>query len=164
MDDKLKWILLAVGGYFLYDWYTSSQAAGQGVAPVPQPEPAAHPFTPAPVPVSAPPAQAPPPPSGNVSVLAGMSNDQIAAFAAQGNQDAVTLANSRGLRYTHHQWNYFRSLALGEQPDPELWAPGQSNEAVTVSQYLALRAAAGMSGITGLGWAPILPWSTAWQA
>ncbi len=162
MDDKLKWVLLAAGGYFLYDWWSKNRGAataggvrtGPGtltIAPAPGPlaVPADQPQTPAQPAVT------------NISLLATMNNDQVAVFAAQGNQDAVAVANNRGLRYTHHQWNWFRSQALGEQPDPELWAAGHSNEAVSADVYLAMRAAAGMSG---LGWAPVLPWSTAWQA
>lgn len=199
MDDKIKYLLLAVGAWFAYDWYTNKTPAGgvdytkmsageldaafrnpstsatdrgtitallgnladrgnkDALVILGRPGYTSYPehttFLPS--------AVTPPVVSGNVSVLAGMTNDQIAAFASQGNQDAVTLANSRGLRYNHHQWNYFRALALGEQPDPELWAPGHTTEAVTATAYLAARAAVGMAG---MGWMPVLPWSTAWQA
>jgi len=80
------------------------------------------------------------------------TNEQLAGNAAhRGQADAVAAANARGLKYTHHQWNYFRAQVAGEpQPDPELWAPGATGTAVTVDQYLTARAAAGMSGL-GLG-------------
>jgi hypothetical protein len=84
----------------------------------------------------------------------------------------VAAANARGLRYNHHQWNYFLQQAVAQpQPDPELWAAGKTGEAVAVDQYRAMRMAAGMgagtagmAGMGDLGWASTLPWSTAWQA
>jgi hypothetical protein len=162
MDDKIKWILLAVGGWFLYDWYSKSQAATPVASPAAPPVGVgpAQSFIPAQAP--APPAAAPP--SGNVSLLAGMTNEQVAAFAAQGNADAVAESDRRGLRYNHHQWNWFRQQATGiTQPDPELWAPGHTTDLVTASEYLSLRQVAGMGGLGRWG-GPILPWSTAWQA
>jgi hypothetical protein len=162
MDDKIKYALLAVGAYFLYDWYSKNQAAAAVVIPA---TPTVVPATTTPVvPVTVAPIAATPIPSANTVLLAAMTNDQVATFAAQGNADAVAEANRRGMRYDHHTWNWYRAQALGQQPDPELWAPGATTSVVTVSEYLALRAVAGMSGMSGLGWAPILPFSTAWSA
>lgn len=35
MDDKIKWALLAVGAYFLYDWYTGQVAVAAAAALAP---------------------------------------------------------------------------------------------------------------------------------
>jgi hypothetical protein len=89
--------------------------------------------------------------------VAAMDNSNVAALATNGDATAVAESDRRGLVYDHHQWNYFRALASGEQPDPELWAPGATGAVVSVSQYLAARAAVGMSG---LGGNPALMWVT----
>lgn len=114
------------------------------------------------------PTQAPPvvvpPPSGNVSVLTGMDNDAVSSLAAQGNANAVTEANRRGITHNWDQWNWYRALTQGAQPDPLSFLTGSRTDNVPVSAYLAARHAAGLSGMGELGELgfihPALMWMT----
>jgi hypothetical protein len=191
MDDKIKYLLLAVGAYFLYDWYTGQAAAvapivpaggaGTGTTPTtgtygdtpittpPITATPPIPVTPLPpwtAPVYTPPAQTP----ALQSTLAAMSGDEIATAAAAFNQDAIAESVRRGQRYDFHQWNWLRERTAGAQPDPSTYYGGNASDPVTAAEFYLVRATALATGIvqgmTGLGrhGGPLLPWSTAWQA
>jgi len=86
---------------------------------------------------------------------------QVAAAAAAGGVDGIAEAERRAMRFTYHQWNWYRAQALGvAQPDPATFQ-GDPSVPVSVTAYLAALKTAGLSG---LGWAPVLPYSTAWSA
>lgn len=197
MDDKIKWALLAVGVYFLYDWYTKQTPAPEVVAPGGPPPPvvaerpiwtppewiapgAPAPTPPAPIappppwtrPVYTPPAIAPAQQAG-LTQLSDALIAQVAVSGAGGSDLAVAESARRGQRYDFHQWNYFRALTLGEQPDPSTYYGGNASDLVTAAEYMLVRRVAlatgfvqAAQGMTGLGrrGGPILPWSTAWQA
>jgi hypothetical protein len=174
MDDKIKYLLMAVGAYFLYDWYTgqadtpvvpvvptgSGTGTGSG-APATPTTPATPAWTP-PVytPMTVPPAQA--------ALMAVMDDDTVARNAVQGIPVYLAEAERRGMKYNFHQWNYFRSQISGEQPDPSTYYGGDPGDVVSAPQYLLVRATAmatgAVQGMSGMGWAPTLPWSTAWSA
>jgi len=242
MDDKIKWALLAVGAYFLYDWYSKQVGPGgsdkyskmclpelrnayasasaedkaviqtivgkykepvetlaamaakgdclaQGFLAEDQAQIAANPspFTggniialpesPVPVtplppwtrPVYTPPAVTPEQQAG-LTLLSDALIAQVAVSGAAGSDLAIAESVRRNQRYDFHQWNYFRALTLGEQPDPASYYGGNAGDRVTAAEYMLVRKTALVTGIvqgmTGLGrhGGPILPWSTAWQA
>lgn len=188
MDDKIKWALLAVGAYFLYDWYTGQVAVaaaaalapgggagvGTGTTPATGATPPVTVTPPVPVtplppwtaPVYTPPAQTP----ALQSTLAAMSGDEVATAAAAFNQDAIAESVRRGQRYDFHQWNWFRARTAGAQPDPATYYGGNASDRVTAAEYMLVRKTALVTGIvqgmSGMGtWGgPILPFSTAWRA
>jgi hypothetical protein len=187
MDDKVKWILFAIAGYFAYDWYTQRATAAASTPGGAPPEEGQHPIGTAPeapplapeppvpvttlppwtAPVYTPPAQTP----AMASALATTSGDQLAIHAATFNQDAIAESVRRGQRYSLHQWNWFREQTQGEQPDPATYYSGDPNTLVTAAEYMLIRQVAlatgvvqAAGGVGDLGWAPILPWSTAWSA
>lgn len=179
MDDKIKWALLAVGAYFLYDWYTNQQAAaappggGSGVgtgtgtgtpktdyvpsAPLVYGTPKT-PWTPTPV-----------EPIGTPKVPWHPVMDQpdsiVAMNAVSGFPGTMYIneARRRGMQYNYHQWNWFRAQATGvEQPDPAEFS-ANPDMLVSATQYLEDLSRGGLSGLGRYG-GPILPWSTAWRA
>lgn len=183
MDDKLKWILLAVGGYLLYDWYanrpsgvaaaTDDAAASAAKAAADAAAKAAatkneadRVAAEAAAKLAADAVAAAARQAASVNLFRNYTDETLAGEAARsGEANAVAAANARGLKYNHHQWNFFLQQVVAQpQPDPELWAPGKTTEVVTVDQYRSMRLAAGMAGLGDLGWAPTLPWSTAWSA
>lgn len=182
MDDKIKYLLMAVGAYFLYDWYTgqvatpTTPAPGGSTSPADlvdvgiAPAPAATPPVPVtPLPPWTAPVYTPPPQTAAVALAARSVSDEGTAIAAAAfNQDAVTESVRRGQKYNFHQWNYFREITKGVQPEPGSYFGGDPNTRVTAAEYMLVRATAVATGVvqgmTGLGWAPTLPWSTAWSA
>jgi zona occludens toxin (predicted ATPase) len=194
MDDKLKWILLAVGGYFLYDWYTKQAPATEGgdaaaaaaaakaasdaaIAKAAATQTAADAAEALRLKAIADAAEAirlkalddarKQSVDAEDTPIRQMTDAQVAALAASIPLPSLVAAESdrRGLKLNHHQWNWYREqYTKTPQPDPEFWAPGHTGDVVTVTQYLTARAA--VAGMSGLGrWSgPILPWSTAWSA
>jgi hypothetical protein len=112
-----------------------------------------------------------------VSTLGRLTDDQVASKAASGDKDYIAEAVRRGIKYNFHEWNYLRAAVTGvTQPDPATWV-GDPNTMVTAGEYWLIRSAAlatqlvqgaidnqGVEGLGDMGWAPILPWSTAWSA
>lgn len=152
----MKWALLAVSGYFLLKWYQEQQAASSattttttpatgdtttattGVATTAATTTATTTTTTATTTAG----------GGITRPYAALSNEDVAAKAATGSDaEAIVESNYRGLTLNHHEWNYYRALTLGTQPDPESWAPGSTSDRVSVSTYLAARASAGMGGL-----------------
>lgn len=79
-----------------------------------------------------------------------MTADQIDALtkkAAAGDAIAAAQMTSLGIRYTGHQWNWFRATQtkVDAPATPGLDATFNANE------YLAYRVSNGLSGISGLG-------------
>lgn len=191
MDDKIKYLLMAVGAYFLYDWYTNQAPAvvpvtpdggggtGTGTGtdgntgPGFSTEPGPAPVPPVPV-TTLPPWHAPvytpvAVSQSDAAVLAAMDTETVARAAVLGDPKALAEAERRGLKYNFHQWNWFREQATGQtQPDPSTYFSGDPNAAVGAPQYMLVRATAlatgVVQGLSGLGWAPVLPFNTAWRA
>jgi hypothetical protein len=190
MDDKIKYALLAVGAYFAYDWWQKQQgtapatggAADKAAADTAAAAAKAASDKAAVTKTAEDKARADE--AIRVAAVAKADADRRAAAvrlfssypdaslageaAKTGEANAVAAANTRGFKFDHHTWNYYlQAVTAQAQPDPELWAPGKTLEPVTVEQYRAMRLAAGqgmVGGMSGMGWMPTLPWSTAWQA
>ncbi len=84
-----------------------------------------------------------------------MTDHDVLVRAAAGDEEYIQESSRRNLVLSHHQWNWYRALTKGDQPDPELWAPGSTGELVSAVQYFAMRSS------TGLGYsAPAYYWRT----
>ena len=132
MDDKIKYLLLAVGAWFLYDWYKGEPAtpvgpAGGGTGTGTGTSTGTSTGTGTGTGTGTPPK----------AVVVTPADAEIAKLAAGGQAAAIVVANQRGLKYNYHQWNWFRQQALGtQQPDPATFT-SDPGVAVSATMYLA---------------------------
>lgn len=133
---------------------TGNPAAGAGAGagtgtgnPIgnPPPPPVTPPVTPLP--------QVTTPPPGTLPgvVYASMPEGDVLALAAAGNESAIAWVGNRNTTLNIDQWNYYRELGGKPPVDPAtmdtLIAGGDRSTPITIGQYRAKLAGAGLSGL-----------------
>ena len=89
---------------------------------------------------------------GVVSTMELKVNDLIERAAAGSMADAQTLSSSAwNKRMSADEWNWYRAKKTGVETTVDLFPPGNRGYQMTAVEYLAARAAAGLSGLAGLG-------------
>lgn len=71
----------------------------------------------------------------------------VARRAANGDAASIVYADSMGLKFNSDQWNWYRWAGSGVQTTTDLFPAGDRGALMTASEYLARRAAAGLSGL-----------------
>jgi len=144
---------LVVGGLaFLFkDQLVSALFSGAGIAPTPQPG-----TIPA-DPRLAPPHGTPPPivptPSARPPDVSAPVPPRPAAPATSLESIVMRIRQINGQRRlaSADEWNFYYSQASGIPQTADLFTAGNRGEEITLSEYLARRGAAGLSGLTNLG-------------
>lgn len=148
--DILKFGLLAVGGYLLYNWWTSSQAVAAANPPT-------APVTPVPLPVASSPAASSGVPSIPVSptplppvTLPGPSLQPLSAALQSAAGAGSTTLNA-------DQWSYYFTSLNGAALSPAQFSaafPGltaTNRGSYTAQQFVAALAGAGLTAPAGYG-------------
>lgn len=158
MKDLLKIAALVAGGWFVFssEWFRKLTgapapvaAAEPGPMPVTEAGPAPGPqlvsvAPAAPAPIVIPTPAAAPPQGYSAAEL-----NNLTKRAAMGDVAAVAITDSRNIKYTADEWNFFRAEGGGGTTTQDLFPEGDRGYKMLASEYLRRRLQAGLSGLLG---------------
>jgi hypothetical protein len=130
----MKWLLLALGGYVLYEYLygsptvTTSAQGGTTVA------------TTVPTSTGGTTVTTTPPKVGTGGT--GSVAPKVTGVSAQ----SLQIAAGKNTMLTADQWNYYYSQISGQHQTADLFATGSRGQTIDVNTYLARRATAGLGG------------------
>jgi hypothetical protein len=131
---NMKWLLLALGGYVLYEYLygtpttTTSAQGGTTVATGANPPTGGTTVTTT-------------PPSGGTGGSGSVAPPKTGVSA-----QSLQAAAGKNTMLTADQWNYFYSKISGVHQTADLFATGSRAQPIDVNTYLARRATAGLGG------------------